>query len=245
MYKKILEKIGNLYQYKITYRADGSVSMEDLQQENTYKEYANIGTCLLSWLDTLEGTLEYHNTWKKEVDIIRTSIKCKKDLLKYICNTLECGDVVWDVKYLSNRVIMQQKNKKEDLFIYNSIDEALIDWMEILENRNKGYSIEYQVDVEELDYLHRLKKDVDYKKEILKNITENCCFKCYITNSYILCDGKDVGMPITIYKNIDEALIDWLPTFEEQEEAYGEEHEEYFGTPLWRNEINFIKENCR
>lgn len=232
MLRKILEKIGNLYQYKITYRADGSVSMEDLQQENTHKEYANIGTCLLCWLDTLEGTLDYHHTWEKEIGIIRTSIECKKDLFNYICSTLECGDVVWDVKYMSNRVIMQQKNKKEDLFIYNSIDSALIDWMEILENRNEGYSIEDKVDLEEINYLQRLKKDVEYKKEILKDITKTCSFDCYITDSYIICDGRKNGAELTIYNNIDHALLDWLPTLEF---TYGQEH---------LNEIEFIKNNC-
>lgn len=135
---------------------------------------------------------------------------------------------------------------EEFTHIYNSIDTALISCLEVVKLLEPCEDYDDEEENKEIiKYIENIKNIYEQKEEILECMTENAGFGLYITNSYIICDGRSVGYSIDIYKDIDKALIDWLPTFEEIEKDYGQEHLEEYGVPLWRNEIDFIKNNCR
>lgn len=80
------------------------------------------------------------------------------------------------------------------------------------------------------------------KIDILKKVCDYTGYKITIKNEKIICEniwGYDTKYT---YNNIDDALIDWLPTFIEQEEGCGEDlYENGNENGMWRKEIEFIK----
>lgn len=80
------------------------------------------------------------------------------------------------------------------------------------------------------------------KIDILKQVCDYTGYAITIKNEKIICEnvwGYDTKYT---YNNIDDALIDWLPTFIEQEEGCGEDlYENGNENGMWRKEIEFIK----
>lgn len=73
------------------------------------------------------------------------------------------------------------------------------------------------------------------KIDILKQVCDYTGYAITIKNEKIICEniwGYDTKFT---YDNIDDALRDWLPTLEEQEEGCCLEN------GMWRKEIEFIK----
>lgn len=77
------------------------------------------------------------------------------------------------------------------------------------------------------------------KIELLKKICEYYNYDCLISNDNYNFNSKTTGSNYSI-RGIDNALLSWLDALEECDE----EREYYNMGALWKNDIEFIYNNC-